>query len=374
MSQFQVINRRTGQKETLKFSQESIVIGRMETNDIPLDSQTVSRKHAEIIDLNGEFFILDLDSGNGTTLNGKRLKSGEKYLLKSKDNIRIEEYDIVPIFEEISEENQFTDENTESGLVEIQMLKKVIQALDEDELPYFEVIEGEPLGKKTYFTEDMEELLIGRESSCQLALESDIISRKHASVQRKWGGICIQDLGSKNGIFINSKQSKEEVLNDGDIIELGDHKISFRYPQKINIDDLGKDYEQEIEEDTADLGDEFNEDNSKEDNEEERQEPIREDEELNPDDNVQENNQNDKPEEYEEKLVSDQARASLDQNKNDKSDSKGPQKNQEKSIKTNHSQVSKKIKTGFSNVEYILLFSGGLIFLITLVILLALLF
>lgn len=56
--------------------------------------------------------------------------------------------------------------------------------------------------------------------------DADIISRKHATITmiKSSDGSCrysIADLGSINGLFINRKRIKEQVLKDGDIVQFG---------------------------------------------------------------------------------------------------------------------------------------------------------
>ena len=52
-----------------------ILIGRSKTNDIVLsDDLSVSRKHARILHENGRYYIEDLNSSNGTAINGKEIK------------------------------------------------------------------------------------------------------------------------------------------------------------------------------------------------------------------------------------------------------------------------------------------------------------
>lgn len=48
-----------------------ITLGRANTNGIPLDDTYVSTVHARIFRTNGTFFIEDLASRNGSTLNGQ---------------------------------------------------------------------------------------------------------------------------------------------------------------------------------------------------------------------------------------------------------------------------------------------------------------
>jgi len=55
--------------------------------DIRLASKRVSQVHCMIFQADGEFWIQDLDSSNGTWVNGHRIESD--YLLRSGDRIRI---------------------------------------------------------------------------------------------------------------------------------------------------------------------------------------------------------------------------------------------------------------------------------------------
>ena len=57
----------------------SIVIGRNEDNDISFSNTYVSGKHAEILIENGQFIIRDLNSSNGTYVNG--IRTNEKKLV-----------------------------------------------------------------------------------------------------------------------------------------------------------------------------------------------------------------------------------------------------------------------------------------------------
>ena len=56
-----------------------ITIGRDETNDFQLSLDlTIGRKHAKIIKENGEYWIEDQNSTNGTYINNQKIKSKEK--------------------------------------------------------------------------------------------------------------------------------------------------------------------------------------------------------------------------------------------------------------------------------------------------------
>jgi hypothetical protein len=69
---------------------ERTTIGRSPDNDIFLDDVTVSRKHAVLVQSDGEFRIEDLGSLNGTFVNRRRIDSAAR--LQSGDELQIGKY------------------------------------------------------------------------------------------------------------------------------------------------------------------------------------------------------------------------------------------------------------------------------------------
>jgi hypothetical protein len=66
-------------------------IGRATTNDIVISDQTVSRQHAQlIIDDLGQATLVDLNSGNGSFVNGKRITEARR--LDPTDIVKVGEY------------------------------------------------------------------------------------------------------------------------------------------------------------------------------------------------------------------------------------------------------------------------------------------
>lgn len=64
-------------------------IGRDQGNDICVPFLTVSRKHLQVFEEDGQLFIMDLASKNGTWLNGKRIPEYRKIKCTEKDMIRM---------------------------------------------------------------------------------------------------------------------------------------------------------------------------------------------------------------------------------------------------------------------------------------------
>ena len=56
-----------------------------------LDKPTVSRFHVRIMEKGGDYFLTDLNSTNGTKVNGKLLAANEEIMLKEGDEVQIAE-------------------------------------------------------------------------------------------------------------------------------------------------------------------------------------------------------------------------------------------------------------------------------------------
>ena len=72
--------------------------------------------------------------------------------------------------------------------------------------------------------------ILGREDSCQISIPSNGISKKHAQILIKETGIVIEDLNSRNGIFIKGKQIQKQKLKSGDRVAL--YNIVFEVKKK----------------------------------------------------------------------------------------------------------------------------------------------
>lgn len=83
-----IIKDKKGERRTHAIRKTPFKIGRDRTNDLVLESKIVSREHAYIVEEKDGLTLVDLDSLNGTLVNGTRIK---KVLLKDGDEVRIGE-------------------------------------------------------------------------------------------------------------------------------------------------------------------------------------------------------------------------------------------------------------------------------------------
>lgn len=65
---------------------QAVILGRLDTSDIPVKDTKASREHAKIYKQGDRFAIVDLNSSNGTFVNGAKIT---KHLLEPGDEIEI---------------------------------------------------------------------------------------------------------------------------------------------------------------------------------------------------------------------------------------------------------------------------------------------
>ena len=64
-------------------------------------------------------------------------------------------------------------------------------------------------------------LLIGRDETCDIVVADRQVSRQHAKLTRKQEGVILEDLGSKNGTYLNNQRVNSPVLlHDGDLVQI----------------------------------------------------------------------------------------------------------------------------------------------------------
>jgi len=80
-------------------------------------------------------------------------------------------------------------------------------------------------GRDQVFTIGDRPVVIGRAPDCDLLLQHESISRQHARISRDDEGWVLRDLGSKNGSRVNTFHVTDQLLRNGDRLDLGTIRI-----------------------------------------------------------------------------------------------------------------------------------------------------
>lgn len=99
--------------------------------------------------------------------------------------------------------------------------------------PCLVVIAGAELGQSVELERD--EVQIGRGDQCALVINSDLVSRHHATVLRVDSRHVLRDENSTNGTYVNDQRVKgSQALSDGDQIKIGRTVIKYtRSPLEV---------------------------------------------------------------------------------------------------------------------------------------------
>jgi len=89
---------------------------------------------------------------------------------------------------------------------------------------YLKILNGPFQGRKHRF---YSRITIGRKSGNGVRLLDPKVSRTHAKIQATEEGFRIEDLKSRNGIYINEKKGRNRLLRSGDKIRIGFTELHF---------------------------------------------------------------------------------------------------------------------------------------------------
>lgn len=69
--------------------------------------------------------------------------------------------------------------------------------------------------------------IIGRTPDNDLQIDSKFISRHHAQIITSLHTSVLEDLNSTNGVYVRGKRVRRRMLNDGDVVQIGQHEIMY---------------------------------------------------------------------------------------------------------------------------------------------------
>ena len=181
-----------------------VTVGRAADNQFVVNESTVSSHHAKFIISSDSIILEDLNSSNGTFVNGKRI---DKTPIQSEDIIYLGkrlEFKIEYLNKFINKNISGNNENNESDLL-----------------------------NKSYIS-------IGRNDDNDLVIDNIKVSRYHAKIVKQDGRWIIEDLNSSNGTYVNGKKIKSREVTENDTILIGGVPLKlshiFTSPKIVNTE------------------------------------------------------------------------------------------------------------------------------------------
>lgn len=203
-----------------------LTVGRGLDNDILLDVAGASRHHARVDLDQGEVWVVDLGSTNGTwvageRVNRKRLHPGDRFQIGTM------------VFEVAS--SSLTRPTVVENWANVQVpggprpagvhlrrdrggpgraVVSVLEPADRRPLPSEREVPGRGL-------------TFGRDPGNDLCLDDTEVSRFHARIEPRGRQFLLEDLGSRNGTFVDRIRVRQHLLSTGESFVIGPFTLRF---------------------------------------------------------------------------------------------------------------------------------------------------
>ena len=180
-----------------------MTLGRDPTNDITIDSDAVSRRHARLDRSDSGWDITDLGSTNGLRSQGKMVQ-----------NMRLTDGDVIYIGRSVCMEYRSPEP---AGV-------------------------AAPVGASRAATVDLPSkgaLVLGRSENADFTIFHPQVSRAHAQIVRRGSELYLEDLGSGAGTYLNGQMVKEHLLGEGDVVRIGSSRMVLEHGRLRVVDEEG---------------------------------------------------------------------------------------------------------------------------------------
>src|SRR5688572_16011388 len=209
-------------------------LGRDPQGDVVIDAAAavVSRRHAEIRRVDGQFVVVDLKSFNGTLVNGQRITETVK--LFDRDQVQlgtggpilrlIDPAHPAPAQRAIQPGGVAAPQSipSEFGQIAAMARRQTIVSTSGSLAPQsMPGANQSQLLARVSFDARMQ-LSVGRAADNDVRLDGLQISNHHARFARSNGSVTVEDAGSTNGVYVNGQRvSGRRAVQQSDVIQIG---------------------------------------------------------------------------------------------------------------------------------------------------------
>lgn len=212
-------------------AEKLLKIGRSDLNDIIIDDAAVSSTHAEV-EFDGDgFYLTDIQSKNGTFIDGELIISRK---LKNENVITIGaysllfKYDVSDTFQEEADSISQATMMIDTAFHRSKLAKSLSELGEEKEKITSKGMITFLDGSRDPFAIEKPLVTIGKETACDIVVKGLFVEKTAAVIRQSKKNFYIRPFVEKSRIKVNYKTVKEEIpLKDFDVIEVGATKMQF---------------------------------------------------------------------------------------------------------------------------------------------------
>jgi pSer/pThr/pTyr-binding forkhead associated (FHA) protein len=209
---------------------DMVAIGRGSKNDIIIHDNEVSREHCQLRRVMDDYEVHDLNSSNGTFINGQRVTEG--WLLQT--GAIVELGDTITLEYERPLPRRMTaplpQRMAEPEMPrEPQLPREPEKTTEQFPIPHYSLMVT--MGPKSGEVHRLDNLIvtIGRDLSNDIVIPDPEVSRFHARLRRGNNGYSVEDMGSTNGTAVNGALiQQQQDLQADDVIRLA-RQVRLQY-------------------------------------------------------------------------------------------------------------------------------------------------
>jgi pSer/pThr/pTyr-binding forkhead associated (FHA) protein len=207
-----------------------LLVGRQPACDIPLSLRSVSGRHCELELVDGYWHVRDLDSTNGTRVNGTPCKEG--WLLPN-DVLSLAQYRYTAVYTPPRGQPPPPPQIAAPARREAEPPRQAARAPERaagaPAGPGAALGELVPCGGGAPIRLVQPMLVVGRDDGCDIVLRYPFVSGRHCRLEWADGYWSVQDLGSRNGIRVDGVSCQAKRLLPGNVLWIAALRFRVMY-------------------------------------------------------------------------------------------------------------------------------------------------
>lgn len=202
----------------ISLHKERLTIGRKPHNDIQIDNLAISGEHAVVVTILNDSFLEDLNSTNGTLVNGQPIT---RHVLKNNDIVELGKYKL-----------KYMADSNVAVLPEAQLTRTNLEAIRSQELEI--MTESQPGGRAPSLRPAVIQLLNGPQAGKEVELTKTLTTLGKPGVQvaviaKRPNGYFMTHVEGSTYPVVNGNAISVQAypLSDHDILDIAGIKMEF---------------------------------------------------------------------------------------------------------------------------------------------------